>query len=209
MQDGDAADGDDPNQPVWNATLEVASPLYIDLLYFTGQENSGAVVLEWLTVSEQDNDYFTIEKSKDGRFFSPIGQVKSLGTTTEKQTYNFVDKTPYEGLNYYRLKNTSLSGEVDYSSVINVLFELKTPTTVSFYPNPVTTLLNVEVSSNYDEPSLHLQLFDITGRIVLSQQLDMADTFTHSVAVNHLAKGTYVVKIVGQSYVQSQKITVK
>ena len=85
-------------------------------------------------------------------------------------------------------------------------FKKKDP---SFYPNPVTTLLNVEVSSNYDEPSLHLQLFDITGRIVLSQQLDMADTFTHSVAVNHLAKGTYVVKIVGQSYVQSQKITVK
>lgn len=208
-QHGDAADGDDPNQFFWNATTQVASPLYVDLLDFTAYEDNGNVQLEWSTVSEKDNDFFTIEKSKDGRSFSAIGTVQSAGDNTKQQDYYFVDHTPFAGINYYRLKNTSFDGKSDYSQTVSVLIEEKVATTISFFPNPVTTHLNVEISSNYSEKVLGLELFDVTGRLALSKTLDIADSFTHRVSVQDLPKGTYFVKVVGQTYTRSQKITVK
>lgn len=206
-QNGDQADGDDQSE--WNAMLLIDGPMKIDLLALTGRRVDDVVVLEWSTISEEGNDFFTIEKSSDSRHFEAIGRVDGAGNSNEKRNYYFIDKQAVNGINYYRLKSTAQDGRVEYSSVVSVLMPQKDPTTISFYPNPVSTHLNVEVSANYDKNNLRLELFDMTGRLALSQTLDMTDSFSHSVSVQDLAKGAYLVKVVGQTYVQTQKITIK
>ncbi|PJF33793.1 MAG: hypothetical protein CUN57_01220, partial [Phototrophicales bacterium] len=99
--------------------------LPIDLVRFVASKRDGGQVsLEWTTASEINNDYFTIERSFDGRNFESIGQVKGAGNSFEEINYSFVDES-IAGISsnrivYYRLKQTDYDGVFTYSDVISV-----------------------------------------------------------------------------------------
>lgn len=91
----------------------------IVLEYFKGtnlQENE--VVLKWATKSERNNDYFSIERSEDGKIFETIKQINGAGNSNKKLYYDFTDYYPARGTNYYRLKQTDYDGKFEYSKVI-------------------------------------------------------------------------------------------
>lgn len=64
-------------------------------------------MLNWITESEENNDYFTLERSVDGVYFEKIGTVKALNTGT---MYEFTDETFQDTINYYRLSQTDFNG---------------------------------------------------------------------------------------------------
>ena len=59
------------------ASTDLNNPLPIELISFKGRAEEGAVVLEWVTASEINNNFFTIERSIDGSNFEIIGYVDS------------------------------------------------------------------------------------------------------------------------------------
>lgn len=82
--------------------------LSVSLISFSGENIEGRNVLNWITKSEDNNDYFTIERSIDGVYFENIGTVKALNTGT---MYEFTDETFQDTINYYRLSQTDFNGE--------------------------------------------------------------------------------------------------
>ncbi|MEQ8425396.1 MAG: hypothetical protein RIA63_11850, partial [Cyclobacteriaceae bacterium] len=113
-----------------------SNPLPIELKYFTAFYNGSEVELEWSTASELNNDYFTVQRSRDGEEFQQLFDVPGMGTSSEAQIYTVRDKLPLNGISYYRIKQTDFSGESSYSAIVKV--ETKASQQVSFnvYPNP-------------------------------------------------------------------------
>ena len=70
-------------------------------------------LIEWSTASEQNSDYFEIEISIDGSEYRSIGQVQAAGNSTTKQDYKWVDATPSNSFNYYRLVQFDVDGAND------------------------------------------------------------------------------------------------
>jgi len=95
-------------------------PLPIELLSFKGECNNDYNNLIWQTASEHNNDYFTLEKSADGENFSMFTQVPSQGNSSIIQSYSATDYTPFNGTNYYRLKQTDFDGQYAYSESISL-----------------------------------------------------------------------------------------
>jgi len=95
-------------------------PLPIELLSFKAECNNKQNNLLWQTASEQNNDFFTLEKSFDGENFSVFIQVPSQGNSNVTQSYSAIDFTPFNGTNYYRLKQTDLDGQFTYSDIISL-----------------------------------------------------------------------------------------
>jgi len=95
-------------------------PLPIQLLSFKAECNNKQNNLLWQTASEQNNDFFTLEKSFDGENFSVFIQVPSQGNSNVTQSYSAIDFTPFNGTNYYRLKQTDLDGQFTYSDIISL-----------------------------------------------------------------------------------------
>ncbi|MDP4266156.1 MAG: hypothetical protein Q8880_01815 [Bacteroidota bacterium] len=111
--------------------------LAIQLLRFTARPENKTVELNWTTLTETNNDYFTIEKSKDGFSFEKVLITKGAGTSSQMNNYKTFDVSPYYGQSYYRLKQTDYDGTYKYSEIIPVFINIDNSLAdLSVYPNP-------------------------------------------------------------------------
>ena len=97
-----------------------AAPLPVEWLSFEGELAEGEVLLHWSTATETNNAYFEIERSTDGMEFSPIGRVEGALESTTTREYQFRDRNPLPGLNYYRLRQVDLDGQAGFSKILSV-----------------------------------------------------------------------------------------
>ena len=94
--------------------------LPIELLYFKGSEYNSENILNWSTASEDNNDYFTIEKTKDGIDWIVVNREPGAGSSSNQLYYSFVDENIESIINYYRLKQTDYDGKFKYSDIISI-----------------------------------------------------------------------------------------
>jgi len=94
--------------------------LPIELISFDAKCNNGKVFTAWETATETNNEYFTLEKSRDGINFQNVTTVKGAGNSSRKLSYNSTDNESYSGISYYRLKQTDFDGKYTYSKVVSV-----------------------------------------------------------------------------------------
>lgn len=118
-----------------------AGTLPVKLVKFTAKAESQSVLLNWETASEQHNDKFVVERSADGKIFFPLNDISSKGNSNTLITYTLRDKTPLNGINYYRLKQVDLDGTVAELGISSATFNFQS-LTFNLYPNPVSTVLN-------------------------------------------------------------------
>ena len=119
------------NSGIFTAT----GPLPIQLIHFDGYAADQFNRLIWTTMTEVNNDYFTLEKSQDGSIFTQVIDIDGAGNSSEKKNYQYDDYAPYTGINYYRLKQTDFNKTVHYSPVIAITYVKTTALTV--FPNPL------------------------------------------------------------------------
>lgn len=103
-------------------TIRESSPvnLPIELLYFKGSLYNSDNILHWSTASEDNNDYFTIEKTKDGIDWEVVDREPGAGNSSNQLYYSFVDENVESIINYYRLKQTDYDGKFKYSDIISI-----------------------------------------------------------------------------------------
>lgn len=98
-----------------------ASTLPIELISFNGKSiGYGRVLIEWVTASEKNNDYFTLERLDDEKNVEVITTIKGMGTSYTSIVYNTYDYSAEHKTVYYRLKQTDLNGEFTFSNIISV-----------------------------------------------------------------------------------------
>jgi hypothetical protein len=141
------------------------NPLPIELLYFEAQSyyesSANKVLLIWETATERNNDYFTIERSKDAIHFDELCKIKGAGNSYHNISYQFIDENPYEGISYYRLKQTDYDGKFKYSFIIAVTIKFERGGRYSVYPNPSYGTFTLQT-----EKGGEFELMDIHGRVL-------------------------------------------
>ncbi|MCA8830900.1 T9SS type A sorting domain-containing protein [Hymenobacter pini] len=164
-----------------------ALPLPVKLVRFTAAATSGATRLSWVTASEQDADYFEVERSTTATQWQPVTRVPAANAAAGK-SYSVLDARPASGTVYYRLAMHDRSGDVAYSSVQLVTASPE----LQVYPNPATTSLNVQVPAT--EMTTVLELRDARGRLVRQQQLAQGITNTELPTAD-LPGGMYLLRV--------------
>ena len=166
----------------------------VTLNHFTATPKQHNVLLEWQTANEQNNDYFDVERSRDGYNFSVIGKVDGHGTTQASQDYELLDRSPYQGKNYYRLRQVDFDGRYEYSDIRLVNFSGKTEQ-FSLAPNPTQdeVRLNWQWTSNSEE-ELWAEVYDLYGNRIRRYQLQ-AKSKEKMISLSDLPAGTYLVQL--------------
>jgi hypothetical protein len=112
-----------------NCTYDISAtntiPLPVGIAYFKGSKYKDYNELEWLTLSERNNDYFTIEKSLDGHNWSKLTTINGSGTTYTSNRYNYRDYNQVEGVTYYRLFQKDYNGDEEYLGLVALYTEPK------------------------------------------------------------------------------------
>ncbi len=174
---------------VQQAYTDVELP--ISLLAFNATvTNNRQVALSWLTVSESNNQYFTIERSTDGVSFSMAIKVKGKGDKTSNQNYDAVDASPVSGISYYRLKQTDIDGRSTYSKSIKVNITASEGE-LSAYPNPTTTILNLRITDAVSKKLIYL-IYSIDGKLIEQQKIS---TDLTAISTSKLINGTYLLQV--------------
>ena len=139
--------------------------LPVELLSFEAQVVGRGVELTWKTASENNNDYFTLLRSKDGETFEELAQISGAGNSSEPVTYTFSDEQPYQGLNYYQLLQTDFDGNTTEAGLVLVrLPDNPLPLQIQTYPNPVQDEVRVVVAGLNALENVPVVVVDEFGR---------------------------------------------
>lgn len=131
------------------------------------QPDLDLVDLTWITASEQNSDYYNVEKSTDGINFTVINRVNAAGTTQLETQYFTVDENPARGVNYYRLNMFDKDGASKYSEVraVNILEDAYDMLTV--FPNPTSGITEV-IFNSYAKEDVLLTVQSSNGAVVVN-----------------------------------------
>jgi hypothetical protein len=145
------------------------SPLPIDLLLFTATlTDERTVDLLWVTASETSNDYFTIERTRDGINYETVGVTDGAGNSTQLLQYTGSDQHPYSGISYYRLKQTDFNGAFSYSSPVAVHAGDDEKAELVVFPNPSTEQVTVSAPATEGQ-EVHVIMTDASGKTAFAK----------------------------------------
>jgi hypothetical protein len=183
------------------------SPLPISLVNFNASPLVDIVKLDWTTLSETNNDFFTIERTKDGIYFESIAKVFGAGNSNAPLNYVAYDEKPLNGVSYYRLTQTDFDGKQTFSELKSVNFNSISSTifipVISVYGD------NILIKTNFEKAQqISVSVYSLDGKLVLTKQIDAASG-TQIMEVNHsnMSNGIYYVNIFGDE-VYTQKISI-
>lgn len=140
----------------WALQENGAIGLPIKLIFFKSdcQKN----IVNWVTGTEINNDYFVLEGSNNGFMWSKIESVSGMGN---KSTETFYEVDISENLwSYYRLKQVDFDGTSTYSNIITGCNSSK-DVEIRLFPNPNDGRFLITHDSEYT-----FEIYDILGKMV-------------------------------------------
>jgi hypothetical protein len=173
--------------------------LPVELLSFSAvAQTSDAVALQWVTASENNNSFFTVERSSDSKTFEPVEKINGAGNSAQTLYYSVLDNNPLPGISYYRLRQTDFDGSSELSDIIAV--NISDETIINVVPNPASDFINIIFSESAQQGNNIIELIDAKGAVVASQikSLSHGDNFL-KLELTNFNKGIYAVKITSAS----------
>ena len=162
--------------------------LPIQLADFTIAPLSHPTLL-WTTLSELNNDYFSIAHSHDGISYQEIAKVNGQGTSDKQNDYTYTDLTPFHGMNYYRLSQVDLDGAINTYPIKSVLVPIKE---IAVYPTLFSQKINLELPADIAK-NWQWSISDLNGHTWTSR--DFANTASKSIDLSLLPVGFYILKV--------------
>lgn len=182
-----------------NDETQVSIP---EILSFTSEKVGEDVILKWTTTVEPFDGIFEVQVADNfvhgnDDEFEVIGIVNGISTTTQPYIFIFNDTRPgKKGKKYYRLKQILQSGDITFSPVLMVDYDIPKS---AVFPNPFSNELTVYLISN-DETATVLSLTDSKGRTI-SQMTTPVQAGEQSITFqvdDNLPAGMYFLRIVSQ-----------
>ena len=171
-------------------------PVPVQLYDFAGSaSNNDEIILTWKTATEQNNKGFEIEQSSDDESWNEKIFINGHDMSDVIQQYQWIDKTPAQGINYYRLKQIDYDSNFTYSQVIAVQITPPTNFLAQAFPNPARTSANLLFSGDI-EGEVYVLIFDIRGQQLLNKPftVNKGDNIL-PLDLSQLASGTFTLSV--------------
>lgn len=177
-------------------------PLPVELSLFNAIKQNNQALLQWQTKSELNFNSFIIEKSYDGERFDQITSLKANGGVNTASEYKYLDPDNLAKIQYYRLKLLDNDGSYSYSNIVSIAGALKEE--ISIFPNPVRDNINIYFPKDV-LGQLTEEIFDISGKIVYKNIIEVTDSGIQSVNLPRFLPGLYTLRITSPAYSKTIK----
>lgn len=187
--------------------------LPIKLKSFKATLTQGVVKLDWITVTEIDNAWFTIERSSNGIKFDSLFSVEGAGNSKEVNYYHETDERPLRGTSYYRLRQTDYDGRFTYSDVVRVYNPYTVAPAVVVYPNPANLsqgmFIRIEGINSND---VYVMITHVSGRSFYSGYVSLnnqSEIDIHALkSIYRFEPGAYIINIMATDLHESKKLII-
>lgn len=155
------------------------------------------VEVNWITLSENNNNHFEVQKSTNGKDWRTIEIVEGALNSYEAIQYKSVDYNIESQMNYYRLKQVDLNGEERISEIVYAMVgSANKDFKVYAYPNPSTDFISI----NGVEENSEVRILNLQGETVLQTNQ------SKNIPTTSLSAGIYLVQIHSKGKMYQEKI---
>lgn len=159
--------------------------------------------IKWSTNSQQNSDYFIVERSFDSVNWVDIETEQAEGNSATLLYYEMIDSdfTTSGDSVYYRVCDISFDGSkscylpvvgLDLSQLSTIEHDNDKELSLSVYPNPTTD--NITIKLNHDLPS-SFKLYNNTGKEVMEKEFKNEEYLS----LKPLDSGIYFYEIIDQN----------
>ncbi len=155
--------------------------LLVELVSLEGKLVNDFTVLNWTTATEQNNDYFSIYRSDDGKNWILVEDILAAGTSNIECSYSSTVSGIHEKV-LLKLEQTDFDGTTKALGVIELKHSNETESSdVVLYPNPATSSINFGgFPSGFQG---EFSLYSINGLVVYQTPLS---EFDNTINLNQL-----------------------
>ncbi len=174
-------------------------PIPVKFNGFTAIKKDNNGLLNWQVENESAlTDSYVVERSLNGRDFSPITSVASkFSGNTGANVYDYTDhnvKALRSDIIYYRIKQLDKDGKFAYTEIRSIRLDGKA-FTASVYPNPVVLTGTVNIDLVTDE-KINIILTDAAGKEVQKALIEgRVGLNIYKLNMSNLAAGAYQLKV--------------
>lgn len=194
----------DPESKSANRLMLVFSKIVIQLppveissiSAFSNKDRSNSI--KWQTEHELNAEKYFVERGKDADHFESIASILPIYSDDNGGAYQFIDFTPMNSDNYYRIRSLDKSGATIYSNIVKVKEQI-IKTSLTLYPNPVTSYQFQLQFPETETGNYNMKLVNDKGQVVYTSLLRVnKDNLNQRIRLsNNLSKGNYFLNIVG------------
>ncbi|PQJ35308.1 hypothetical protein BSZ35_12470 [Salinibacter sp. 10B] len=189
-----------------------STTLPVEIAAFSGTTSGSNVTLSWATASETNNSGFRLQhKAPGASSFVRIGFVQGHGTTENAQTYRYEMEKLSPGRHTFRLRQVDLDGTVHPGPTTTVKVSMETVYTVSpVKPNPVSSTGTIDIALR-EKQNVRMSLYNVLGqrvRALRNGQFEPMTRHTISIDATELSSGVYFLRIDGEQFQTTRKVTV-
>lgn len=190
---------------------DINQPLPVELTHFSASLAEPHVALTWETTSERNSDFFSIERSENGKDFEEIGQLKAAGSSTNSLQYQYIDEqaaSRFSGSLFYRLRTVDFDGSFEYSDITTVIIsEEDIPMITAFARQGMQSL---KLFTRAIEPGdYHVWITDLSGRKIFEQDIQLAPKEAYELGTGNLPQSVYLIRCVGRQLALSTKFRIE
>ncbi len=180
--------------------VDLSSPLPITWLGISAECNQGKIIIKWSTASEQNSDYFTLEKSLDGINFTSTKTIPASINSNTIKNYSAMDNDVVLKTMFYRVSETDYDGKTTYSSIISIS-ECSYDNIVVYADNGI----NISITTTSDE-TYNIDVYDMLGQKISSQINNVYVGNNQIKLNNNLASSMYLIKVYNKTNTTTTKI---
>ena len=188
-----------------------AQVLPVEMASFDVTADAQNAVLTWKTASETNNAGFEVQHATNEGRFQTVGFVEGAGTTQEPQSYRFRVDDLSPGTHQFRLKQMDLDGTASLSSVRTVTVSMDRSLVFEpIAPNPVRGTASFTFATREAQP-VTVEVYNVLGQRVatlFSGRMSGGQAKSVQIDASDLVSGTYFVRINGQSFNETRRMTV-
>ncbi len=178
-------------------------PTPVELGLFNAKVENSDVHLSWKTESESNNYGFEIFRNDER-----IALITGHGTTSEPQTYSYIDAGLSAGSYHYELFQIDFNGTREMVGSTNIVV-LNNPTEFVLsqnYPNP----FNAKTKITYSIPEngfVSIKIYNSLGKQVAKLVNEQKEAGVHTIYFNasHLVNGIYFYRMEASGFSQIRK----
>lgn len=172
------------------------APTPVELTDFSGTVEEKSVLLSWKTASEINHEKFELERSTQNQQWKKIHTAYGGNNSQSEKEYQYLDKEPAQGIQYYRLRQIDQDGSLTLSKVISINLLSSNQQLRKLYPNPnQSDFVYADYVSSRQE-KIDVLIYDITGKLIYSEQREVKKNENLiPVPTKDLTKGLYMFEL--------------
>lgn len=186
-----------PTPEATGCVLVCNSPLPLHFLDITAERvDEQRVDVKWETAEELMVQGFGVERSLGNtRHFETIAFLLPAQPSNTANKYAITDDNDYPGISFYRIRETDLDEQFQYSKIVSVKGYDRI-NYLSIFPNPATDWLGLALYL-HDAQTVSIRIYDGIGKIVShTGQYCNKGTTRKDIGIHSLSRGLYTVEVI-------------